>query len=148
MTAQSSVTAQFQDDTTTFSANVASTCSFSNLESSYGLRNLVDFNDVPYLMSYAHSFYVTSNAAVKVAIQYSIIDEPAGFVPTSRWANLRQLVGSRYQTPAYQRTPNEVMAPMAITETPGTATVAIGMLAKPATLPGNYEYQMTITCLL
>ena len=148
MTAQCSVSAQFQDDTSTFAGNVASSCSFSSLNSSYGLRNLVDSNDVPYLMSYAHSFYVTSNAAVKISIQYSIVDEPVGFVPTSRWANLRQLVGSRYQTPAYQRTPNEVMAPMAITETPGTATVAIGMLAKPATLPGNYEYQMTITCLL
>jgi len=141
--------AEFQNDTSTFSGEVATTCAFSDLQSSYNLRNLVYSHDnIPLLMSYANTFYVTSNSAVRLSIEYSIVDEPAGFVPSSRYANLRQRIGGIYQTPEYARSPNEALTPMSIDETPGTAAAAILMYVKPATMPGNYEYQVTITCLL
>lgn len=140
--------AEFQNDTSTFTAEVATTCSFSDLQSSYGLRNLIAFDDVPYLGSYAHTFNVTSNSAIKLSLEFTIADEPAGFVPTSRYAYLRQRVGGRYQSPVYASSPNAPTTPMTVQETPGTAAAAVLMHVKPATVPGNYEYQVTITCLM
>ena len=140
--------ADFQDDMSTFSAEVATTCSFSDLQSSYGLRNLIAFDDVPYLSSYAHTFYVTSNSAIKLSLEFTVVDEPAGFVPSARYAYMSQKIGTRYQTPWYVRSPNEALTPMSIEETPGTAAANVLMHVKPATVPGSYEYQVTITCLM
>ena len=140
--------AEFQNDTSTFSGQVAASCSFSGLESSYGLRNLVAHDGTPSLQSYAHSFNVNSNSSIRVTIEYSILQEPPGFVPELRWASFRQRVGSVYQSAQYLTVPNQQLTPMQITETPGTAVVAAGMLVQPASQPGNYEYRMTVTCLL
>ena len=140
--------AEFQTDTSTFSGQVATSCSFSGLESSYGLRNLVTSGGTPRLQSYAHSFNVTSNSNIRVTIEYSILQEPSGFVPELRWAHLRQRVGGVYQSAEYLTVPGQQLTPIQITETPGTAVVAAGMLVQPASRPGNYAYQMTVTCLL
>ena len=140
--------AECRNDTSTFSCQVAASCSFSGLESSYGLRNLVAHDGTPRLQSYAHSFNVNSNSSIRVTIEYSILQEPPGFVPELRWASFRQRVGSVYQSAQYLTVPNQQLTPMQITETPGTAVVAAGMLVQPASQPGNYEYRMTVTCLL
>ena len=140
--------AEFQNDTSTFSGEVATTCVITDLESSYGLRNLIAYDDVPYLSSYAHTFYVTSNSEIKLSLEFTIVNEPAGFVPSARYAYMSQKIGTRYQTPWYVRSPNEALAPMSIEETPGTAAANVLMHVKPATVPGNYEYQVTITCLM
>ena len=140
--------AQFMDEVTTSTEPEATTCSFSNLDSTYNLRNLVGHDEVPYLSSYAHTFSVTSNAAVKLSIQYSVQREPAGFVPSTRYAYLRQRIGGVYQSPEYARSPGQASVPMLIQETPGTAFVAALMRVKPTTLPGKYKYQMTVTCLM
>ena len=54
----------------------------------------------------------------------------------------------RYQFPVYQRNTDQAMAPLLITETPGTAAVAVEMQVRPTTLPGEYRYQVTVTCLI
>ena len=140
--------AQFADGVTASTEVEVATCSFSDLDSSYDLRYRVGSDEVPYLSSHAHTFNVTSNSEVKLVIQYSIQREPAGAVPSSRYAYLRQRIGGVYQNPAYASSPGETSAPMLIKETPGSAYVAALMRVKPATLPGEYKYQMTVTCLM
>ena len=148
MSAQFAVLAELQNDTSTFTGDVVSTCSFSGLSSSYSLSNRTTSGDVPYLGSNAHSFDVTSNSAVQVSVQYSVLQEPAGYVSSDRWVSLRQRVDGRYQFPVYQRNTDQAMAPLLITETPGTAAVAVAMKVSPTTLPGAYSYQVTVTCLM
>ena len=140
--------AEFQTDTSSFSGEVAATCAFSDLESSINLANTIVYTDVPRLQSSYRTFYVVSNVQVKVAVEYEIVAEPAGFVADYRWLYFRQKIGGVSQSSQYLKVPNVQAAPLVIGDTPGTATMNVGMFVQPTSVPGDYEYRVTFTCLL
>ena len=140
--------AEFQSDTSSFSGEVAATCAFSDLESTINLANTIVYTDVPRLQSSYRTFYVVSNVEVKVAVEYEIIAEPAGFAGEYRWLYFRQKIGGVGQSNQYLKVPNVQAAPLVIGDTPGTATMNVGMFVQPTSVPGDYEYRVTFTCLL
>jgi len=138
--------AQLSGDTSTFSGEVAATCSINGLNSDYSLS--IDPNN-GYLTGGFNAFEVNANSRVRLIASYGIVSEPSGFTPDTRKVMIRQVVGGEASS-AYQalRPGVDSSSYFFLTDTPGTATAEVLMTVGPSPPPGDYSYQVTISCLL
>ena len=140
--------AQLSDDTSTFSGEVAATCSISGLNSEYQLSRDISF-DEDYLHSGYQSFNVSANTKVKLVTNYQIIGEPSGFTPDTRKVMMRQCVNGECDNTVQALQPGVDSSNwFFLTDTPGTASAQLRMFVGPNLLPGDYSYQVTIKCLM
>ena len=137
--------AQISNTTSTFSGEVAPTCSISGLNSDYSLSP-----NSGYLQTdgYYQNFQIDSNSSVEMSTKYQIISEPPGFAPTVRKVDIRQVLnGNSYSFVSSARVPNTSSSAISLQDTPGTASAQVRMFIGPNLLPGTYSYLVTISCL-
>ena len=137
--------AQMSNDTSTFNGEVAATCSINGLNSDYALSWA---SGSGYLSGGYHSFSVDANSRVKLVVNQQIITEPAGYTPAYRRALMRQVIGGEASNPVFSNGPGIDSVALFLTDTPGTATAEVRMFVGPDPPPGDYSYQVIITCLL
>ena len=139
--------AQLSDDTSTFSGEVAATCSIDGLNSEYQLSREIGLTD--YLAAGYHAFNVNANTRVKLVTSYQIIGEPSGFTPDTRKVMMSQCVNGECDNTVQALQPGVDSSNwFFLTDTPGTASAQLRMFVGPNLLPGDYSYQVTIKCLL
>ena len=141
-----SASAQLSNDTSTFNGEVAATCSINGLNSDYALS--INPNN-GYLEGGFNAFEVNANLRVKLIASYGIVAEPSGFSPDTRKVMIRQVVGGEVSSPFQALQPGvDSSSFFFLTDTPGTATAEVLMTVGPSPPPGDYSYQVTISCLL
>ena len=135
--------AQLSNDTSTFNGEVAATCSINGLNAEYSISL-----DSGYLVGGYHAFNVNANSQVKLVANQQIINEPSGFNPDYRRALIRQVVNGDASSPVFSSGPGADSTALSLSDTPGTATAEVRMFVGPNPPPGDYSYQITISCLL
>ena len=139
------VSAQMSNDTSTFNGEVAATCSINGLNADYALSWA---SGSGYLSGGYHSFSVDANSRVKLVVNQQIITEPAGYTPAYRRALMRQVIGGEASNPVFSNGPGIDSVALFLTDTPGAAIAEVRMFVGPDPPPGDYSYQVIITCLL
>jgi len=135
--------AQLSNDTSTFSGQVAASCSINNLQSEYSLPINNGF-----LYSGYQPFEAVSNSQIRMTAKYETLQEPSGFNPQYRRLIFRQVVNGdplvgKYVDVSGQETPSQTF-----NDSPGTATAQLLLVVGKSLQPGSYSYRVTISCLL
>ena len=133
---------QLSDETSTFTGEVAASCSITGLQNSYemtfrqsGLRVTTD------------PFTLTSNVPVSISISYSAIQTPINASPTGIFTAGQSGVGQ-----STTRSPNQSSAPLEVVRDNNQASVYASVIIYKGSIhdtlpPGDYTYQATISCL-
>jgi len=141
---------QLSDDTSIFNGEVAGTCSFVGLENEIALsfRSSGGVNGAQYL-SGGDNFAVTTNSSIRVAASYAISKEPSGF-QVGAGERREVLLGETNTGLTRASSPGAQTNALLIPGTPGTTgdTLSVSMRIDPANAPGEYQYVVTLSCLV
>ena len=132
--------AQLADETYTFSGEVASTCSINGLNSNYAFS----FNGENLESGY-QAFQVNANSRVALRVKYEIVNEVPGNT-LEEVVLMRQVVGGDGSSNVYATVVNTESSALSLSDTPGTATAEVMMVVGSNPPPGDYAYQVTISC--
>jgi len=134
---------------TTFSGNVAGTCTFNGLADDISMLNFPHPRDIGSNVLRGHDYFsLTSNGNARISASFSVIEEPEAFIPgAQRDVQISEEVNYTFLSTSL---PGVQTNSIAIPGTPGTSKeiIRLQMIVNPANTPGQYRYVTTVSCLL